>query len=54
MHSLFILFLTIFIVSCDARSRSEYQRALGHANTKISRMKQSLNQAHADCSKFKS
>lgn len=54
-----ILFLSLmliasFIASCDARSRSDLQRALGNANSKIHRFEQKLNQAHADCSKFKS
>jgi len=59
MHTVSILFLSLmliasFIASCDARSRSELQKALGNANSKIHRVEQKLNQAHADCNKFKS
>lgn len=51
------LFLTIvitsFIVSCEARSRSDLQRALRKANSQIHRVQQNLNQAHAGCNRFK-
>jgi len=48
-----IIILILLFVSCEARSRSELQRALGHAKSQIGRVKQSLNQAHADCGRFK-
>jgi len=57
MRTISILFLTIviasFIASCDARSRSELQKALGNAHSKIRNVEHKLNQAHTDCNKFK-
>ena len=48
-----IIILVLLFVSCQARSRSELQRALGNANSQIGRVKHSLKQAHADCGRFK-
>lgn len=48
-----IILLVLLVVLCEARSRSELSRALGHAHSQIGRVKQSLNQAHTDCNKFK-
>ena len=57
MNTKSILFLSIvitsFIASCDARSRSDLQRALGRANMQIHREQQKINQAHAGCNRFK-
>jgi hypothetical protein len=57
MRTISILFLTIvitsFIASCDARSRSELQKALGNARSKIHNVEHKLKQAHTDCNKFK-
>jgi hypothetical protein len=57
MRTISILFLAIviasFIASCDARSRSELQKALGNARSKIRNVEHKLNQAHTDCNKFK-
>jgi hypothetical protein len=57
MRTISILFLTIvitsFIASCDARSRSELQKALGNARSKIRNVEHKLKQAHTDCNKFK-
>jgi hypothetical protein len=58
MHKTSILLLAIFalsfISSSDAQSRSELRKRIGNANSKIHRVQHKLNQAHADCSKFKS
>lgn len=48
-----IIILVLLFVSCEARSRSDLQRALGQAKSQIGRVKHSLNQAHADCGRFK-
>ena len=58
MSNFSILFLSLvliasFIASCDARSRSDLQRALGRANMQIHREQQNLNKERADCAKFR-
>jgi len=50
---LILLLLLLCVTSCCARSRSELQRALSNANTKVHRIQHKLNQAHANCGKFK-
>jgi hypothetical protein len=45
--------LLLYVTSCCARSRSELQKALGSAKSKVHRIQHQLDQANANCGKFK-
>ena len=45
MSKYFILFITLLIVSCEARSRSEYSDALGYANQRTWKVQKDLKRA---------
>jgi hypothetical protein len=58
MQKLSLLLLAIFIVlsfipSCHAQSRSELRKRIGYANSKIAKVNGELNNARAECGKFK-
>jgi hypothetical protein len=55
-NSLLLLAIFIafsFIPSCHAQSRSELRKRIGYANSKIAKVNSELNNARAECSKFK-
>jgi len=49
----FILFITIYIVSSEARSRSEYSEALGHATKQKWKVQDELKKAQTDLANYK-
>ena len=48
-----ILFITIYIVSSEARSRSEYSNALGHATQRTWKVQDELKRAQTDLANYK-
>lgn len=53
MSKYFILFITLLIVSCEARSRSEYSDALGYANQRTWKVQKDLKRAQSDFQNYK-
>ena len=50
---LFILFTTLYIVLCEARSRSEYSNALSYATQRTWKVQDELKRAQSDLTNFK-